>query len=125
VTNQGYRRLALWGDSNEATYVLSHRVVLEAFVGPCPDGLVTRHLDGVKLNNRLSNLTYGTYTENNLDILRHGNNRNWNKTHCANGHPYDEVNTYWRKRDGYRHRQCRKCMAAQQRAYKARKRVAA
>lgn len=124
VTGAGYRRLSLSG-GGAATFVLVHRVVLEAFVGPCPDGLVTRHLDGNPLNNALSNLTYGTYTENNLDILRHGTHRNRNKTHCTNGHEYNDANTYWRKRDGYQHRQCRACMAATTRRYMARKAVAA
>ena len=33
-----------------------HRLVLEAFVGPCPEGMVCRHLDGDRTNNRVENL---------------------------------------------------------------------
>lgn len=33
-----------------------HRLVLETFVGPCPDGLECCHKDGNKSNNDLSNL---------------------------------------------------------------------
>jgi len=35
-----------------------HRLVLAAFVGPLPDGLVVRHLNGDPIDNRLGNLTY-------------------------------------------------------------------
>jgi hypothetical protein len=34
--------------------------------------MICRHLDGNKANNRLSNLVWGTYRENEADKLRHG-----------------------------------------------------
>lgn len=37
------------------------------FYGDKPLGLVIRHLDGNTLNNSISNLKYGTHSENNLD----------------------------------------------------------
>jgi len=49
-----------------------HRLVLEAFVGPCPEGMQCRHLDGDKTNNSLSNLKWGTPSENNSDKVLHG-----------------------------------------------------
>lgn len=49
-----------------------HRLVLEAFVGPCPEGQQCRHLDGNPLNNQLSNLAWGTPRENHADSVRHG-----------------------------------------------------
>ncbi len=49
-----------------------HRVVLETFQGPCPDGMVCRHLDGNPHNNRLDNLAWGTMLENSQDRFRHG-----------------------------------------------------
>lgn len=49
-----------------------HSLVLLAFVGPYPDGMEIRHLDGNPLNNRLSNLVYGTHQENIQDTLAHG-----------------------------------------------------
>lgn len=49
-----------------------HRLVLYAFVGPCPEGMETLHGDGDHTNNRLDNLRWGTPTENADDQRRHG-----------------------------------------------------
>lgn len=49
-----------------------HRDVLEAFVGPCHPGMEGRHLNGVKEDNRLRNLAWGTPAENQADRVRHG-----------------------------------------------------
>ena len=49
-----------------------HRLVLQAFVGPCPVGLMSRHLDGNAENNHVSNLRWGTSKENAEDARRHG-----------------------------------------------------
>lgn len=49
-----------------------HQLVCEAFHGPRPPGLMTRHLDGDPLNNHASNLKWGTQIENEADKDRHG-----------------------------------------------------
>lgn len=49
-----------------------HRLVLLAFVGPCPHGHEVAHRDGDQANNRRSNLRYATPVENNGDKLSHG-----------------------------------------------------
>ncbi len=49
-----------------------HRLVLEAFVGPCPEYMECRHIDGDKTNNHTSNLVWGTHLENMEDIKRYG-----------------------------------------------------
>jgi hypothetical protein len=49
-----------------------HQIVIESFRGPRPAGSETRHLDGNKCNSALSNLVYGTSSENKADNKRHG-----------------------------------------------------
>jgi hypothetical protein len=83
-----------------------HALVLEAFVGPRPDGLDIRHLDGDPLNNHLSNLAYGTKQENMQDTLLHGTHNNQSKTHCKHGHELAGENV---RVDEDGHRFCREC----------------
>src|SRR5262245_23559473 len=47
----GYKEVTMGGRSRRV-----HRLVLEAFVGPCPPGKLCRHLDGDSGNSRLDNL---------------------------------------------------------------------
>jgi hypothetical protein len=47
--------------------VLVHRLVLEAFVGPCPPGYLGLHRDDNPTNNVPSNLYWGTYADNARD----------------------------------------------------------
>ena len=49
-----------------------HRMVLEAFVGPCPDGMEALHGEAGPRDNRLSNLRLGTPAENLADRYRQG-----------------------------------------------------
>jgi hypothetical protein len=86
---------------------LVHRLVMEAFVGPCPEGQEVRHLDGHPANNRLENLAYGTRQDNMLDVLRYGVHHNTAKTHCKYGHKYTPDNTYI---GSHGDRNCRTCI---------------
>lgn len=49
-----------------------HRLVLEAFVGPCPFGMEGCHGDGDPFNNKLDNLRWDTHQANMHDGIRHG-----------------------------------------------------
>jgi DNA-binding XRE family transcriptional regulator len=49
-----------------------HSLVCLAFIGPRPEGHDVCHWDGIKTNNRLSNLRYDTRSANHLDKRRHG-----------------------------------------------------
>lgn len=93
----------------EVLYV--HRLVLAAFVGPCPEGMEVRHLDGNPANNRLENLKYGTVSENRFDSVRHGTHVETRKTHCPKGHILAEPNLVrCAKKNG--HRNCLACSRA-------------
>jgi hypothetical protein len=102
----GHRHVTFSRNGITTTYQV-HKVVLLAFTGPCPGGLQVRHLNGIPGDNRLENLAYGTPAENMAD-RDHAHMRNYqrNKTHCPQGHLYDEENTYVAP-NGWR--QCRIC----------------
>ena len=68
---KGYHRVVFCRDG-VPDKKLVHRLVLEAYVGPCPEGMECRHLDGNSLNNNLGNLAWGTHLENSQDMERHG-----------------------------------------------------
>lgn len=82
-----------------------HSLVLAAYRGPRPTGLVSLHSDGNPTHNCLSNLDYGTYSQNAQDRLRHGRDRNARKTSCKRGHEFTLENT--RFENGTR--RCRAC----------------
>lgn len=67
-----YLGLTLCDDNKRRVPVKIHRLVLQAFVGPCPDGMECRHLNGDSVDNRIENLAWGTKKENIADIRRHG-----------------------------------------------------
>lgn len=49
-----------------------HHLVLETFTGRRPKNAVARHLDDNPQNNDISNLVWGTISENTLDKFRNG-----------------------------------------------------
>jgi len=54
---------------------LVHRLVLEAFKGPCPAGLECCHDNDIGNDNRVSNLRWGTRSSNRHDCVRNGHDR--------------------------------------------------
>lgn len=71
-TQKGYPHVALMRN-NKSHRKPVHHIVLETFVGPCPQGLECCHGDDVKSNNALSNLRWDTHGANVDDQRRHGN----------------------------------------------------
>jgi len=67
----GYCRVELY-DKGKLTRYKLHRLVLLTFVGPCPEGMEACHNDGLKTNNRLSNLRWDTHRNNIQDALDSG-----------------------------------------------------
>jgi hypothetical protein len=71
VNPNGYHNHTLRADGR-SIYTTAHVLVMEAFVGPRPPGMVVRHWDDNKDNNALSNLLYGTQADNIHDAIRNG-----------------------------------------------------
>jgi len=69
--DQGYLCVSL--NRNKRTRVWRvHRIVLEAFVGPCPPGCQGCHKDGDRCNPVLTNLRWDTSAGNSADAVLHG-----------------------------------------------------
>ena len=85
VTVWGYEQVHLSRDGVRRARPV-HQLVLEAFVGPRPEGHEACHSDAVRANNSIQNLRWDTVSENRLDITRAGNNAQSNKTICNRGH---------------------------------------
>lgn len=107
----GYGALRHQGRNTSA-----HRVAWELTIGPIPPGMILDHL--VCDNPRCANPTHMQMTTQRHNVLRAKNSagaRNAATTHCPNGHPYNEENTYHHHRAG---RQCRTCRRNRQRQLK-------
>lgn len=59
----GYRYISLRVDGKYKNFYV-HRLVVEAFIGEIPDGMVVNHLDYNKANNCIDNLEITTQKEN-------------------------------------------------------------
>lgn len=68
----GYMSACISNDDGDIRPRVVHRLVLLAFVGPCPDGHEARHINGDRKDNRLVNLRWGTKNENANDRIAHG-----------------------------------------------------
>lgn len=68
---QGYKKVCVKTE-NGIKNRLVHRLILEAWVGPCPEGCVTNHRNGVKSDNCLENLEYCTQSENMVHACGYG-----------------------------------------------------
>lgn len=72
LRSDGRYQVSLCGDGGIRKEALIHALVLEAFVGPRPEGMNGLHGDGNSKNNNLSNLRWGTQKENIDDAIKHG-----------------------------------------------------
>lgn len=60
-----------------------HIAVLTTWIGPKPDGMEGRHLNGVLTDNRAENLAWSTHLVNVGDQERHGTRRRGSASHRA------------------------------------------
>ena len=69
-----YPSVALYRDAERREYSV-HRLVMAAFVGPCPEGNEVNHKDGIKANSYVGNLEYVTRSENVIHAVSIGTKR--------------------------------------------------
>ncbi len=76
VRTGGYLKVTIChSEGTKRFYTTVHHLVLITFVGPRPPGMEACHEDDDKLNNRLSNLSWGTKSKNWHDRQRNGRHR--------------------------------------------------
>jgi hypothetical protein len=76
----GYKAASL-GKNNSK---LIHRLVAAAFLGPAPsDKKLVLHSNGDRFDNQLSNLRYGSFTDNSADAKLHGTQVKGERQHAA------------------------------------------
>lgn len=117
---RGYGQFGIGSRTDGTAKVIpAHRWAYEHWVGPIPDGLTIDHLCRNRPCVNPDHLEPVTQGENTLrgDTFQA---ENLAKTHCPQGHPYDEANTY-RYSDGKR--ACRECRREHRRRYKRRRRM--
>lgn len=71
-TNTTGRKFVHFTNGDKQDKHLVHRLVAEAFLGKCPEGMIVAHCDGNHLNNDLENLRFDNKSENAIDMYRHG-----------------------------------------------------
>ena len=117
ITSSGHAVVGLSRNARAAQKQV-HRLVLEAFVGPCPPDMECCHGPGGPADNRIENLRWDSRSANALDRVSDGRDHNSNKTHCKWGHELSYDNVYWQGSS----RLCRKCRARRDKELKARRR---
>lgn len=78
----GYLTVILFREGQRHRQMVAH-VVLRAFRGPRPAGLVAAHNNGIPVDNRAENLRWTTQASNIADKVRHGTLARGERVHCA------------------------------------------
>lgn len=110
VSNTGHAKIKVNGKM-----VATHRFAYELLVGPIPEGMVLDHICRTPACVNPAHLEPVTQSVN--AKRGRGCTVNSEKTHCPQGHPYDETNTYRDPRRGARI--CRTCARNNMRGYRA------
>ena len=115
--NDGYGRIVIGGER-----VPIHRVVLENKIGrKIREGYQSLHTCHTPSCVEEEHLYEGTQADNNRDTVQEGRHVGWGdfhaaKTHCPQGHPYSEINTYHYRSE----RHCKQCKKERKQAKKGR-----
>ena len=71
TNRHGYLYVELYNGLYSRTLAV-HRLVLETYVGTCPNGMEACHGNGNRQDNRLENLRWDTQSNNQRDAIKHG-----------------------------------------------------
>lgn len=71
VDKNGYYRIVMCREK-KVYYKQVHRLILETFIGPCPEGMECCHGNGVRNDNRLENIRWDTVANNHYDKIKLG-----------------------------------------------------
>ena len=112
-SKNGYVQLSIPTSKGAKTRIRRylHDLILTTFVGPRPEGAVARHLNDIRTDNRVVNLAWGSWSENQMDAFRNG--RRTHPPECPFGHPMRGWNASKDADGGVR---CRSCRAARNKA---------
>lgn len=88
ITTSGHRYVVLRSRITRTV----HSLVAEAFIGPRPPGMEVRHENGHPSDCCVTNLKYGTRSQNAEDSKRHGTHFHSGLTHCKRGHELSGAN---------------------------------
>jgi hypothetical protein len=117
TTGKGYGQIGVDGD-----VIYTHRLAWGLAHPDEPLPPVVRHFvcDNPPCCD-VEHLRPGTHAQNTADMMTKGRGRgnDWDlKTHCTQGHPFDEANTYV---DSVGHRNCRACHTAREQIRRAKR----
>lgn len=104
----GYMYISFSGGRKQRKNAKVHHLVLEAFIGPRPEGTEGCHANDIPDDNRADNLRWDTPKANVRDKVRNGGG--W-KTHCKHGHELTPENSMPTTKG----RRCRACARARYR----------
>lgn len=100
--------------SHNSRTIQAHRFIWQLINGPIDDGFNVLHRCDNPACVRPSHLFLGTQGDNVRDCIRKGRNSRNKRTHCPQGHPYSNENTYI---DSRGKRGCRKCRSKRSAAW--------
>lgn len=106
IDPSGYGKMSINGRPHSA-----HVLASTISSGPIPDGL---WIDHICMNRKCVNPAHLRRVTPKISSTENTNGaaaRNKNKTHCDNGHPYNEKNTVIKKCKSGPYRRCRVCIS--------------